>query len=142
MKLLNKERVFAEDLELLIERNDGTIYLDMVNAEYKINEGTAIDLVKQFIDKPFWIGGYNGGGRIARFVSFNFVERYNGSLNNEDAEVFIPEPYKQYNFTCRYDKDEHQKALEYWKNKQVNTVKQEEVKPPLTFWQKVKQFFA
>ena len=140
MKLLNKERIFVDDLEVLIERSDNTIYLDMVNAEYKINEGTAIKLVKQHTDKPFWIGGYNGGMRIARFISFYFGERYNGSLHNEDAEVFIPEPYQQYDFTVRYDKAEHQKTLEYWKNKQVNTSIQP--KSSLTFWQKVKQFFA
>lgn len=140
MKLLHKERIFVEDLEVLIERSDNTIYLDSVNAEYKINEGTAIELVKQHIDKPFWIGGYNGGGRISKFISFHFGERYNGSLHNEDAEVFIPEPYQQYDFTSRYDKAEHKRTLEYWKNKEVNTLIKP--KPPLTFWQKVKQFFA
>lgn len=142
MKLLNKERIFLEDLEVLIERNDGTIYLDMVANHYKVSEGMAINIIKEHIDKPFWISGYNGGGRIAKLISFNFGERYNGSLHNEDAEVFIPEPYRQYDFTYRYDKDEHQSEIEKWKNKQVNTVKQVEVKPPLTFWQKVKQFFA
>lgn len=140
MKLLNKERIFLEDLEVLIERNDGTIYLDMVANHYKVSEEMAIKIVKEHINKPFWIGGYNGGMRIARFISLNFGERYKGSLHNEDAEIFIPEPYQQYDFTARYDKAEHKKTLEYWKNKEVNTSIQP--KPPLTFWQKVKQFFA
>ena len=136
MKLLNKERIFLEDLDVLIERNE-IIYLDMVNTQYGVSDDIAIQIIKDHVNKPFWIGGYNGGMRIARFISFNFAERYKGSLHNEDAEVFIPEPYQQYNFTSRYNKVEHQSVLDYWKTKEDN--KPNEIK--LTLWEKIKRLF-
>ena len=140
MKLTTKEQEFIHDTQVYLERGKTQILID--TKKYNVSELALA--CKEHLGTDVWFNVVNIPMHpVEYYLETNFSKRYICDVSANTFTVITPQPFEIVYFS---------KLLTVSENEQRNIFKEnvrfynENIafpkKQPLTFWQKVKQFFV
>ena len=140
MKLTIAEQEFIHDAQVYIERYQTPIFIDP--SKYSVSQLSMA--CKEHLGVNAWFNFVKHPHQPLRcYLETDFSERYISNVFTEHLEFITPKPFEVIHDSQRLEvREDVQRAnfelsVKFFKENILSPQP-----PPLTFWQKVKQFFA